>query len=206
VTMSRATRVFFGVALLAGLAACSRDSGKSSAVKVEPSAPYQGAVAFELTPVGSAFGSRQWMATYAASGRTAKFRIELGPGHSGDNEDRALGVSFGKGRFLSEPDSDASIFLVDLKKALEAKTVPQKVVRVASLPFEFVILGEKQSRTPDGGFNTEPPGDWMAMKIFLAGGEGEVFLNLNPVANRAEFSIKDSDYGDVVLAELARIL
>ena len=44
------------------------------------------------------------------------------------------------------------------------------------------------------------------MKISLSGGEGEVFLNLNPATNNAEFSIKDADYGDIVLAELAKVL
>jgi hypothetical protein len=204
--MVRATRVFVGVVLLVSLAACWRNSDKPSDIKVEPLGPYEGAVAFALTPVDHASGSQQWVATYAAAGKTAKFRIELGPGHSSDKEDKALHVSFGKGRFLSEPGSDASVFLLDLKKALEAKTVPNKVGRAASLPFDFVILGEKQSRTSDGGFNTNPPGDWMVMKIFLAGGEGEVFLNLNPAANKAEFSIKDADYGDIVLAELAKVL
>jgi len=204
--MIRATRAILGVVLLVSLAACSQDSGRPSDTKVEPSASYKGAVAFELTPVGNASGLRQWLATYAAAGKTAKFRIELGPSHAGDDQDKALHVSFGKGRFLSEPGSDASVFLVNLKTALEAKTVPNKVTRVASLPFEFVILGENQSRTSDGGFNAKPPGDWMPMKIFLAGGEGEVFLNLNPATNRAEFSIKDPDYSDIVLAELAKIL
>jgi|HubBroStandDraft_5_1064220.scaffolds.fasta_scaffold159345_2 hypothetical protein len=201
-----AAQMFLGIALVVSLAACSRDSPKPSDIKAEGSGPYDGAIAFELTPVGNGSGPRQWLASYASAGKTAKFRIELGPGHSGDAEDKAFRVSFGKGRFLSEPGSDASVFLVDLKKALEAKTVPNKVERVAVLPFEFVILGENQSRTPDGGFNTKPPGDWMAMKIFLAGGEGEVFLNLNPATNKAEFSIKDADYGDIVMAELAKVV
>jgi hypothetical protein len=201
-----AARMLLGMALVVSLGACSRNSGKPSDIKGEGSGPYEGAIAFELTPVDKASGPRQWLGSYTSAGRIAKFRIELGPSHSGDGDDKALRVSFGKGRFLSEPGSDASVFLVDLKKALEAKTVPNKVKRVASLPFEFVILGENQSRTPDGGFNAKPPGDWMAMKIFLASGEGEVFLNLNLARDEAEFSIKDVDYGDVVLAELAKVL
>ena len=44
------------------------------------------------------------------------------------------------------------------------------------------------------------------MKIFLAGDQSEVFLNLNPTTNKGEFSIKDVDYGDVVIAELAKVL
>jgi len=202
----RVARLFFFTTLLLSMVACLRNAGKSSADKVEPAATFEGAVAFDLRPVDSTSGSRQWLATYASAGKTAKFRIELGPDQSGDDEDEAFHFSFGKGRLVSVPGSDASALLVDLKKALEARTVPNKVVRVTSLPFEVAILGENQSRTADGSFNTKPRGDWTAMKIFLANGEGEVFLNLNPAGHTAEFSIKDSGYGDVVLAELAKVL
>jgi hypothetical protein len=40
----------------------------------------------------------------------------------------------------------------------------------------------------------------------LASGEAEVFLNTNTVLGKAEFSIKDPDEGDQVLAELAKVL
>jgi hypothetical protein len=58
----------------------------------------------------------------------------------------------------------------------------------------------------DGRFSGNPAGEWVNMKIFLANDEGEVFLNLNPTSNKGEFSIKDVDYGDVVIAELAKVL
>jgi hypothetical protein len=45
------------------------------------------------------------------------------------------------------------------------------------------------------------------MKIFLGqGGQGEVFLNINPILKKGEFSIKDSDCGDIVLSQLAQVL
>ena len=46
------------------------------------------------------------------------------------------------------------------------------------------------------------------MKIFIGNGEdeGEVFLNFNPVSRKAQFSEKDIDYGDVVVAKLATVL
>ncbi len=46
------------------------------------------------------------------------------------------------------------------------------------------------------------------MKIFIGkeNQEGQVFLNLNPVIKECQFSIKDADYGDIVLAQLARVL
>jgi hypothetical protein len=43
------------------------------------------------------------------------------------------------------------------------------------------------------------------MKIFIGDGddESEVFLNFNPVSKKAQFSEKDVDYGDAVVAKLA---
>jgi hypothetical protein len=69
-----------------------------------------------------------------------------------------------------------------------------------------VILARNQTRSSDGGFSARPDGDWIAMKIFLSGDQGEVFFNLNPVLGKAEFSIKDPDYGDFVIGELAKVL
>jgi len=46
------------------------------------------------------------------------------------------------------------------------------------------------------------------MKIFIGKGdqEGQVFLNLNPVSGSGPFSIKDPEYGDIVVARLAEVL
>ena len=48
------------------------------------------------------------------------------------------------------------------------------------------------------------------MKIFIGFGAGndygEVFLNLNQVSQKAQFSEKDQDYGDYVLTKLATVL
>jgi hypothetical protein len=47
------------------------------------------------------------------------------------------------------------------------------------------------------------------MKIFLttkSEGDTEVFLNLSPATRKGEFSIKDPDYGNAVLAALATVL
>jgi len=40
----------------------------------------------------------------------------------------------------------------------------------------------------------------------LGDGSSEVFLNLNPALGKGEFSIKDPEYGDGVLQELAKVL
>jgi len=98
--------------------------------------------------------------------------------------------------------------LIELKTALEAKSFPAKIRRVNSLPFTFVSFGRNQSQASDGGFFANPPGNWTPMKIFIGEGDqkGEVFLNLNPVLGKGQFSIKDPDYGDTVLGQLASVL
>jgi hypothetical protein len=73
------------------------------------------------------------------------------------------------------------------------------------------ILGTNQSRSSvgeneGGGYSSGPPGHWMTTKLFLGGGEGEVFLNLNEAEGAGEFSIKDPDYATTVVTELAKLL
>jgi hypothetical protein len=125
----------------------------------------------------------------------------------GDSKD--FPVKTGEGRLVAEPGSDASVLLSDLKRALEAKASPVKVQRARTLPFTFVNLGENLSQAPSGGgFNQNPPGDWTAIKVFVGEGdqEGEVFLNFNQTIGKGQFSIKDPDYGDLVLKQLATVL
>jgi hypothetical protein len=165
-------------------------------------------VGFDLEPVKSGNGPTQWLATYASQGKTARFRIELGPAQGSDKPARITNIKSGKGRFMAEPGSDASVLLADLKKALEARKLPAKVQRSSTLPFTYAILGENHSQASGGGFNENPPGNWTAMKIFLGDGEdeAEVFLNLNPTIKKGQFSIKDPDYGDGLLKYLAKVL
>jgi hypothetical protein len=162
-----------------------------------------GSVGFDIKLADSGNGSFRVTANYTSQGRTAKFRVEFGPPKTIDFPMRA-----GEGRFVSEPGSDASVLLLDLKKALEAKALPNKVQRSESLPFTFVNIGEDLSQAPGGGFNVDPPGNWTAMKLFLGKGkqESQLFLNINPVIRKGQFSIKDPDYGDLALVQLAKVL
>ena len=88
--------------------------------------------------------------------------------------------------------------------------VPNKVRRVEILPFMFVNLGDNLSQAPGGGFDIKPPGNWTAIKIFIGEGEGEqegdLFLNINAAIGKGQFSIKDPDYGDLVVQHLAAVL
>lgn len=146
-----------------------------------------------------------WPATYSSGGHTAKFGIELTIPASSDAES----ITVGKGRLLGVAGSDPATFLPALQKALEAKQIATASRHVEALPFTYAILGTKQTRGSDGGFSSDPAGSWISMKVFLGSEEpdyGEVFLNIDPDHGQAEFSIKDSDYGDIVLRHLATIL
>lgn len=188
---------------------CSKPTSTIESRAVEPYIPDSGSVGFDIAPLNGNNGSTQWMAIYASQGKTAKFRIEFGPEKAAETKDpKDFPVSFGSGRILAEPGSDSSALLSDLAKALEAKHPPPAAKRISFLSFTFANIGTNLSQAPGGGFNTKPAGHWIATKIFIGEGdqEGEFFLNINPVTNKGQFSIKDADYGDIVISGLAQVL
>jgi hypothetical protein len=168
-----------------------------------------GSVGFDIQPLKTDEGTLRFEARYESQGKLAKFVIEFGPTQTVESKDvKNFPLSTGKGRFVAETGSDASVLLSDLEKALEAKAIPVKVQRVKALSFDFVNIGDNLSQAPGGGFNEKPPGGWTAIKVFIGKGdqEGEVFVNINPVIGKGQFSIKDPDYGDIVLRHLATVL
>jgi hypothetical protein len=188
---------------------CNLPSAEPQGQVTEPYISDSDSVGFNIEPLQSGSSAQQWLATYNSQGKTARFRIELGKTRASESKEPVgFDTEFGEGKFIAEPGSDASVLLADLKKALQAKTLPIQVQKVASLPFTFVTFGHNQSQASGGGFTPKPPGNWTPMKIFLGKGdqEAEVFLNLNPIIKKGQFSIKDADYGDSVLAQLARVL
>jgi hypothetical protein len=202
--------VCFLVSMLAAAVACtrSRNEAQQQTAVFHPSNPVASdpeSLAFDIVAVKTTDGAQGWLGSYESKGKKALFRIELGPA---DVPATKGPFAFGKGSFVADPRSDASVLLTDLRKVLAAKTTPTKVERSTTLPFTFVNLGEGMSRGPGGGFSEKPAGSWRPMKIFFESGgqEGEVYLNLNPEIGKAEFSIKDEDYGDFVVAQLAKVL
>lgn len=190
------------ILFLNGLTACQR---KSKDAQVEP--PYtatDSSVGLDILPLGGSEGARRWLATYTDSaGDTTKFDIELGEAKAEDQSSVLL--SSGKGQFLPETGSDPLPLLTSLKTALEAKQIPRRAEKADTLPFTFALLGNNLTRSEDGSFISTPKGNWTSTKIFLANDQAEVYFNYNPVLHKAEFSIKDPDYGDKVLAELAKV-
>lgn len=190
----------------------SADSRKDKPSNVRAEAVIQGeeppSVLFDIKAASSTPISRDvplYDCTYQARGKTAKFRLQFKIKQSTAGD---LPIGWAEGKFIAVEGSDNSALLEDLQKALEAKHAPGKQARTVELPFEAAVLGQKQSRSDSGAYSSAPAGDWMSIKIFLpkGGDDGEVFLDLNPVLGKAEFSIKDSDYGDYLLEQFAKVL
>jgi hypothetical protein len=191
--------------ILVALTACDR-SHAPQPIAVEPAyISSSGSVPFDISPVksGDDLARGEWIATYTSQGRTARFRIIIDSSNAKDQK-----FASGQGKFVAEPGSDAAALIPELGKELEANSLPKKVQRTSALPFEYANLGDHLSRIPGGGFHANPPGHWTALKVFLGEGddEAEVFLNFNPALGKAEFSIKDADYGNAILAKLAQVL
>ncbi len=207
--MGRQTLLLCLVLLVIVLVACNRSQNDAQGAIAEAYVPDSGSVGFDVEPLPSGDGSLELKATYTSEGKTAKFTIAFAPAKTIEAKDsKDFPMKIGHGKFVADPGSDASVLLADLTKALEAKTLPRKPKRVSVLPFTFVDIGDNLSQASNGGFNSNPPGHWTAMKIFIGEGEqeSEVFVNYNGVAKKGQFSIKDPDYGDLVLAELAKVL
>jgi hypothetical protein len=200
--------VIFSLLIALSLSGCNqKESG--GAVVTEAHVPGDSSVAFELEPVQSGDGSRQWIGTYASPGKIARFRMDFGPTESVPGKNPAdPKIESGEGTLQPEPTSDSSVLLADLQKALHAKSLPVPAEKKTSVPFTYVKIGDNLSQTSGGGFSKIPPGNWTSMKLIFGpeNKEGEVFLNINPNIRKGQFSMKDPDSGDRVLVELAKVL
>jgi hypothetical protein len=110
--------------------------------------------------------------------------------------------AFTTGRFCRYQKADARQCLESIARALEAKKIETPRERSECLPFQAAILGQDLNHN----LSSDPPGTWLAAKLFVADGEGELYFNLSPKTGEAEISIKDSEYGDIVVRELAKVL
>ena len=151
--------------------------------------------------------NKVWLASASRNDKVAKFRIEL----LLNSPPAGSPFVFSKGVLVREPNSDGTLLLNEIGKMLGAKSIPTKADTLDRLEIDTAILGTSLHRGEGadqfaGSFTSNPPGDWLAVKVFVAGGEGEFYLNLNPAQAQGEIAIKDECYGDIVVEELARIL
>lgn len=150
---------------------------------------------------GANSGRSEWLATYDSPHGQARFLISFQGSFS------QSAVSIANGTIQRVSGSQPQAFLEQLARALGAKGKVPSAKRANRLVFDTVILGAQQTRiAPEGGFVSKPPGNWIVTKLFLANGAGEVYLNLNLKDGVGEFSMKDEEYADVVLRELASVL
>jgi hypothetical protein len=193
-------RAPFLLLLLIASVACNKKAPESAPAETYSATP--NAVALDIIPLASLDGSSRWLATYTDDYRITKLEIDfLKPA-----DDTAAASASGHGKFVSQPGSDPIPLLDALQKALQARRRPTYAREVDELPFTFIATGENVSRSPDGSFVNNPPGNWITTKIFLANDQAEVYFNYNPAIHKAEFTMKDPQYGDKVLSELAKIL
>ena len=200
---ARRVRLIRALLILALASGCKP---KTATPIEEAYTPMEGAVSFDAKLESGSANLEQattWLGSSQSEGHSATFRFELGPSDAGNG---AVPIRFGKGKFLSVTGSDATMLLSQLKTALQAKVAPQRVKRASSLPFEYIVLARGTRHNRDGSLGDQKTGDWIALKLFFGDDESEVFMNLNPVINKGEFTIKDPDYGDGVLSELAKVL
>jgi hypothetical protein len=135
------------------------------------------------------------------------FEIEIGK-----NEPPAGSqFSFASAALVRRPNSDCTSFLSALAPELGSRGGLPSPHAVNRINASVAILGTKLSRSTQqgelaGSFAADPPGSWTSTKLFLADGEGEVFLNLNLDEGIGEFSLKDEDYASIVVTELAKVL
>jgi hypothetical protein len=148
-------------------------------------------------------GSRHYLADASEGPKACGFEIVIGKAKP--TSDGLFG--FAPATILRKPGADCRPFLRGLATELGYRGKLPAPRPAEQLAASVAILGENQSRASlEVGYSSEPPGNWTVTKLFLADGEGEVFLNLDAVDHVGEFSVKDEDYAQIVITELARIM
>ena len=130
-------------------------------------------------------------------------------GVSAEIGEQNLHLAWGKAVLIVK-DREAGIRFIELFGKVFAGKMPP-VGKQAHVPkplsVNTAILGSKMSREDLGGF-TGMKGGWTATKWFPSydGHEGEVYFNYNLEKRQGEFSEKDADYADELMAILASAL
>lgn len=118
-------------------------------------------------------------------------------------------VAWGKAVLIVK-DREAGARFVELFSKVFAGKLPTPLKQAhvpGPLSVRTAILGHNMQREKQGGF-TGDEGDWTATKWFLEseGQSGEVYFNYNLAHRQGEFSEKDADYADDLVAIFASAL
>lgn len=138
----------------------------------------------------------------ADSNVTFTVGIKAGSGGSGP-------FAWGQAMMIVKEKSAGERFLSLFGKSFLGTVPPPSGRGYAPRPLTIstAILGEDLRRDPEGGFSGER-GGWTATKWFpeFDGRLGEVYFNYNLAAGKAEFSEKDAEYADDLVAVFAGAL
>jgi hypothetical protein len=141
----------------------------------------------------------------ASSDHNVSFTV----GVASKRSDRGVISAWGKAILIVKDQEDGARFVELFSKVFSGK-LPTPVKRgylPVPLTINTAILGQSINRDRGGGFSGAP-GGWTATKWFPEhdGLEGEVFFNYNLAARQGEFSEKDPDYADDLVAIFASTL
>jgi hypothetical protein len=153
-----------------------------------------------------AAGAKRYLAT---AEETCRFEITIANVKSSGKSE--FDFAFADGLLKRQAEADCFGFLKGIARSIGFRKALPSPPPEDELKVSFAILGSHLSRSTHnpnvaGGFSLKPPGDWTATKLFLADGEGEVFLNFSAKEGVGEFSYKDKDYADTVVTELAKVM
>jgi hypothetical protein len=165
---------------------------------------YQEQELTKTTPFHATGGKWTFFDCQAADSKPVRFTVGVCPRGDGKGP-----VAWGKAALVVADRAAGERFIGAFAKAFHAS--PPRA-RASVLPLEplvmgTAILGENLKRSPGGGFDGTGEG-WSATKWFPQeyGLEAEVFFNYNLPSREGEFSEKDPDYRQDLIAILATAL
>jgi hypothetical protein len=165
-------------------------------------------VGFELIRLTPSDGeTHAWLARYPTQPSAVEFEIRMRVAEPAGSSPFAQGSVL----FRRVAGTSGAGFLRDLARALSLPGVPPPPgPPFEELRCEVSFMGSRLTRGDGadviaGSFTAQPPGDWIVGKVFFAGGDGEIFLAVNPAAGRGEFLAKDPDLSAAVVGEFGRL-
>lgn len=203
-----------GVLILAGAGWWVRTSLQRGRLATPAPARHEPAemVPLQAELVSSDSGRERWRLVYAPSGVRTPTELEFtfGP----ERPSSQGGFTVAPGVLRRQSTESGAELLRAIAAALGAAPPGSDESSVAELTMDVGVLGRNLAMAPatvggttfGGSFTDRPSGPWTLTKVFLAGGEGEVFLGLNAKESRALLLPKDPDDASAVVQEFGRLL
>jgi hypothetical protein len=197
--MRTALRLIAGAALVAAVDGCQKTE---SPVGVK-------SVVLDLTVVeqqaqGEDESLTTWLAFRTYGGDTASLLVEMLVKPL--PEDSA--AVFTEGTFFAAKRSPK--LLKDIGRVLRAANADDIIAKASKtdeVPYRAAISGENLSRNPQTGyFVMRPAGGWLTTKVFIGPKNSEFNINIDTEGLKLEINPVGAEFGNGVLAELAKVL